>query len=115
MHMESSNHVSGSKGDLEYMACNVVDKSYVPKAREVKLDVNTSLHQQHAQQSQAAMQQPPPKTLRTNLVVVVGQPLWYSSHDLVSCHSDAASMLLIHAPTTVDCAYNSTLCTRVEL
>jgi len=40
--------------------------------------VNTSLHLQHVQQSQAAMLQAPPAVLRTNLVVVTGHPTWYA-------------------------------------
>ncbi len=60
------------------MSTTAVDSSYIPVEREVKLMVNTSLHLQHVQQSQAAMLQAPPAVLRTNLVVVTGHPTWYA-------------------------------------
>ena len=61
-----------------YVSSTAVDSSYIPVEREVKLMVNTSLHLQHVQQSQAAMLQAPPAVLRTNLVVVTGHPTWYA-------------------------------------
>ncbi|DBB15097.1 TPA: hypothetical protein ACH3X3_004108 [Trebouxia sp. C0006] len=62
--------------DMLQQAGLQVDSSYIPVEREVKLMVNTSLHLQHVQQSQAAMLQAPPAVLRTNLVVVTGHPTW---------------------------------------
>ena len=98
------------------MTCNAVDEKHVPKGREVKLNVNTSLHQQHAQQSEDAMRQLPPEALRTNLVVVFGQPLWYKAHDSVSCHYNAASILLDACIFKIlTCLHHAKLCTRVEL
>ncbi|KAA6420076.1 MAG: hypothetical protein FRX49_09925, partial [Trebouxia sp. A1-2] len=73
-----------------------VDSSYVPVEREVKLMVNTSLHLQHVQQSQAAMLQTPPALLRTNLVVVTGHPTWLPA----SANTNATwDLVIIQSPS----------------
>ena len=57
-----------------------IDGDHKPEAREVKLIVDAALHQQRAQQSQAAMLQTPTSAPKTNMVVVTGQPQWYATY-----------------------------------
>lgn len=57
--------------------CHAVDPDYVPREREVRLAVNTSLYQQRLAQSQSApTPQDQGRPPRANLVVVTGQPHW---------------------------------------